>query len=173
MMITEKEFRTLMTMPDLESLVVHSVESYRAIELPHAMNLSHLELEYDHAKTDIISLCDAVRKMPKLKNLVLTNVCYTVNERTGSWYNNAEVWKVFIQVAFLISSQKKNLVLLQNSGFGRDSEQFKITRTNDKCSETEKETLNLAVSFGDEATFFEQVKVFVRENLENYSVIML
>lgn len=110
--------------------------------------------------------------MPKLKTAVLTIDGFPESQRIGSYYNDA-VLKLFIQVAELILSQKKDLVVLQNSGFGWNSEKLKITRTNDASCGTEEETFNLALSFGDEAKFLEQVKVFVRDNLENYSVIML
>lgn len=168
MMITEKEFRTLMTMPHLESLIVHTVKRFREVELPDAINLSYLELEYDFKKTDIASLCQAMKKMLKLKTVYL----WSILSGDGSWCTDANVLKLFIQVAIMISSQNKDLVLLKNR-LNKNVEKLKIARTNGVSSDTANETLNLAVRFEDEASFLEQVKVFVRNNLDNYHVITL
>lgn len=130
-------------------------------------------LKYDCAKTDITSLCNALRRMPKLKNLVLRIDDLAESIPFEPRYYDAEVMKLFIQVAVFIASQKKDLVVLENEGFVQNSEIFKVMRTTDGSPNIERETLNLTVSLEDVGEFLDKVQDFVRNELDNYHVIVL
>lgn len=108
--------------------------------------------------------------MPNLKELELT-----IDEnirKEGRDYNDEETVKLVRQVAIVAASQNKKVVL-KNPYKNRYSTELRIERKNGASSDKEIETLNLVVSIYDDAKFHDNIKTFLRNNLESHDLVVL
>lgn len=157
--ITGEKFCDLLALPRLERLAVDSLSNLHSADmlLPEKSTLTELELKYNRDKLDVSSFCEALKKMPKLRNLRIKG-------------NIEETLELVWQVMIVAVSQNKD-VILEQLWNRENSQKWKITRKNSASSDMK--TLNIALSTAFEPMFFENVKTFVRNNLESHQVVVL
>lgn len=146
------------------------VSNFHAADLPEMVHLTELILSFSCENPDTSSFCNVLRKMPNLKELELT-----IDEnirKEGRDYNDEETVKLVRQVAIVAASQNKKVVL-KNPYKNRYSTELRIERKNGASSDKEIETLNLVVSIYDDAKFHDNIKTFLRNNLESHDLVVL
>lgn len=163
MQITEKQICILPSLPHLDDLLLVEVIRFPSIELSEMLNLTELAMNCDLAKFDITSFCNALRKMPKLG--VLGMGCDSnMNERSQ--------FELICQVLIVAVSQNKD-VLVSNSHYPCNIEEWKIARKNAESIDMAIQTLNLRVRIKSEENFSEHTKTFVRNHLKSHEVKIL
>lgn len=168
----KKHISILLTLPHLESLDVETVSSFPSVELPELKNLSRLKVTYDLQNCIVASFCDALKKMPKLKDLEMT-ITEARYIKSGSQSSKSAVLELVCKVAIEAASQNKEIVVWENKSYDVVCKKWIIAKQNAATSDMESQTLNLTIRFTFYEGFLENLRTFVLNNLEGYHVVVM
>lgn len=165
--ISEEQLRILLTLSQLESLDIKMLKSFYPIEMPEMMNLSKFKLEYDFEFFDIASFCQALKKMPKLKDLEVNDV-----SSKYEFHTNDISLKLVQQIVSMAASQNKDILILKKSWGGEISDKWKVERKTAESDEA-SQSLNLTVSFDYKKPFLSKLQAFVGKDVKSHDFLIL
>lgn len=149
-----------MSLPNLEELIVKSVQGFGTIFLPEMEKLKKFHVQFEEESTiNMESLCRAVKQMPMLQNLMIDGPM-----------SKEETLQLVCEMVVFATSQGKNVVVFEK--LNTHCRGIIISRTNlrevEDPSHEQNQTLKTMIIPQHEETYLKEVKRFVKANMKNY-----
>lgn len=132
---------------------------FSSMKLPAVKNLTKLMIGFRHNDYDVISLCNAFKKMPKLKYFHI--FCHDLCAKDTLVH-------FVCRLALVVATQKKDLEVTHFD----DDETLRITSKSGQYSDTEVPKLSLMISSFDFIEF-PIVKAFVKKYLKSHHAVVI
>lgn len=165
-MIHGNSLHSLMSLPNLQDLDVDSVSGFSSSVLPEMKNLTNCRIYFCGSLFKTSSICNAVKKMPKLLNLIIDN---------GA---GDQTFRITCAAIVAAVAQKKDVIITKQylDMEVYKGQRLKITRKNyQKASDLDDEqrqALTMMISSQYE-TYFDDVSEFVNKNVEHHQAFII
>lgn len=155
-------------MPNLESLDVSTVESFRTLELPQIIKLSELRIKYDDANLNETNFAGALKMMPKMKRLHIEKTLAYIFVETYISNSLNRTPNLIFEVAKVAALQEKDVVV--RDAWKTHSNELRIANKN---VHLEVETMTVLAPFSRKTDFLERIKELVDNNLKSHYAVIV
>lgn len=153
-----------MSLPRLEKLDVDVVAGFDSKVLPEMKNLTSCKIAFANVMVDVKSICEAVKKMPKLLSL-------------QTYYLNVdESLELICGVAVIAASQDKDLVVKLKKAEHETCTKLEIIRKSaekDLDLDRAQMTLALLISGNQKKSIFDDVMAFVKTKMKQHTAVLI